>query len=451
MKLLVEAFAGIEGGFRYRYHVDAHTSLIGIREAAIGGSVCVGGDGEMEKWIEEEEQEGGERVMLVGWPAQSNFNGRRTPTGWGGKIRSRKRNCYSLLDAAALLTTAQLDLSDPSTAPDFVALSFYKIFGFPDLGALIVRKEVAPILTHRRYFGGGTVNSLTATDTTFFALNTSTVHNFLEDGTLPFHSIIALSAALDTYTKLYISPQHVGRHTFALAQFADQRLRQLRHSNGRKLCHFYSTELKTPLTQGPILSFNMHRADGSWIGYAEVEKLFSEKKIHVRVGGMCNPGGVQKLVGLSAEEIKANFAAGHKCSDAFDVMHEKPTGAVRVSFGGMSALEDALMLLRTVEEVFVETEVVEANASDEVKKVDGRLTLCKLSNRMGEGHANKEVDPVKAVTAYSVSSMTPKVDSEVRPSAGRRLRTVLSNLRRGGLHMPRMTAKMRREPPGISA
>jgi molybdenum cofactor sulfurtransferase len=71
------------------------------------------------------------------------------------------QNTYSLLDAAALATTSPLNFSCPDEAPDFTVLSFYKVFGFPDLGALIVRKKSGHILTWRKYFGGGTVNYLT--------------------------------------------------------------------------------------------------------------------------------------------------------------------------------------------------------------------------------------------------------------------------------------------------
>lgn len=51
--------------------------------------------------------------------------------------------------------TPPLDLGEASTAPDFTALSFYKIFGFPDLGALIVRKSTVSVLERRKFFGGG--------------------------------------------------------------------------------------------------------------------------------------------------------------------------------------------------------------------------------------------------------------------------------------------------------
>lgn len=48
--------------------------------------------------------------------------------------------------------------------PDFVPLSFYKLFGYPTgLGALLVRKEAARQL-NKVYFGGGSVDYCTAED-----------------------------------------------------------------------------------------------------------------------------------------------------------------------------------------------------------------------------------------------------------------------------------------------
>ncbi|KAL8925379.1 MAG: hypothetical protein Q9172_002259 [Xanthocarpia lactea] len=83
---------------------------------------------------------------LFAYPAQSNMNGRRLPLDWAGRLRRSaskvNKEMYSLPDAAAFVATAQLDLSDPENAPDFTTPSFYKIFGFPDLGVSILRKDI---------------------------------------------------------------------------------------------------------------------------------------------------------------------------------------------------------------------------------------------------------------------------------------------------------------------
>ena len=60
-----------------------------------------------------------------------------------------------LLDAAAFVPTNRLDLQ--RIKPDFVALSFYKIFGYPTgIGALLARWGALEKL-HRPWFAGGTI------------------------------------------------------------------------------------------------------------------------------------------------------------------------------------------------------------------------------------------------------------------------------------------------------
>lgn len=55
------------------------------------------------------------------------------------------------------MATDHLDLAEHS--PDFVAVSFYKMFGYPTgLGALLVHNSAgATALRSKKYFGGGTV------------------------------------------------------------------------------------------------------------------------------------------------------------------------------------------------------------------------------------------------------------------------------------------------------
>jgi len=65
---------------------------------------------------------------------------------------------------------------------------------------------------------------------------------------------------------------------------------------------------------------------------------------------MCNAGAIELYVGLKPEEIQQNYADGHVCSDEMDVMNGKPTGAVRVSFGAMSTVDDVLVLLAFLRE-----------------------------------------------------------------------------------------------------
>ena len=68
------------------------------------------------------------------YPLQSNFNGRRYPTNWverahAGRVFCSDGRWFVALDAASYVATSVLDLA--TVQADFVALSFYKIFGFP--------------------------------------------------------------------------------------------------------------------------------------------------------------------------------------------------------------------------------------------------------------------------------------------------------------------------------
>jgi molybdenum cofactor sulfurtransferase len=163
IKLVYEAFRdyGDTDDVWFGYHKDSHNSIIGIREA-FHMHRCFVTDSEVECWIDSGGYPGGPGLNDIGlfaYPAQSNMTGRRLPLDWSRRIREtvRKRPVFTVLDAAAYASTAPMDLSIGDDAPDFIPLSFYKIFGFPNLGALIVRKSqgVLEIMNRRRYFAGG--------------------------------------------------------------------------------------------------------------------------------------------------------------------------------------------------------------------------------------------------------------------------------------------------------
>jgi molybdenum cofactor sulfurtransferase len=357
IKLILDAFRDVEEGFWYGYHRDAHTSIVGVRQLA-KESRCFASNAEVEEWIEEGKDLPYE-TSLFAYPAQSNMNGHRTPLDWPGRVRkSSSRKIYTLLDAAAYVMTAPLDLSDVESAPDFTALSFYKIFGFPDLGALIVRKSAGDILRRRKFFGGGTVDMVIALQKPWHAMKEHSLHEQLEDGTLPFHHIVALDSALNVFSDLFGSMENVSRHTCALAMNLFSRLSTLRHSNGRSICHFYKdpdSQYGNAKTQGPTLALNLVNAEGGWIGKSDVERLAILHGIHLRTGGVCNPGGIANFCNLQAWEMRRNFSEGMRCGDDLDILGGKPTGIVRVSFGAMSSIDDVDRFVEFVQDTFVET------------------------------------------------------------------------------------------------
>ncbi len=114
---------------------------------------------------------------LFAFPAMSNFSGHKYPMEWISSVQNKglvSNECpgkwFVLLDAASFVSTSELDLN--SYHPDFVPVSFYKLFGFPTgLGALLVSVRGAEALS-KTYFGGGSVSAYSS-DTDFHAFKPS--------------------------------------------------------------------------------------------------------------------------------------------------------------------------------------------------------------------------------------------------------------------------------------
>ncbi|KAH7401943.1 pyridoxal phosphate-dependent transferase [Phaeosphaeria sp. MPI-PUGE-AT-0046c] len=407
IKLVMDAFRDQEEGFWYGYHRDAHTSLIGVREVA-SEHRCFASDADVNDWIETPNSQCG-RTGLFAYPAQSNMNGRRLPLHWAHRIRAAKHErIYTLLDAAALVSTSPLDLGNAEKAPDFTVLSLYKMFGFPDLGALVIRRASAAIFDKRRYFGGGTVEMVVCLKEQWHAKKTESVHERLEDGTLPIHSIIALDTAMTVHQELYSSLEQISTHATFLAKQLFDGLSSLRHGNGREVCHIYldpASSYGDSATQGPIVAFNLQNQCGGWVSNAEVEKLAAVRNFQLRTGGLCNPGGVASSLELAPWEMRENFSAGQRCGNDNDIIRAKPTGMIRVSLGAMSTLRDVNSFIAFVREFFVQ----ESNST-----VMSPMTATQLeSPTRSRLHVERlSVYPIKSCAGFSVP---PNTAWEVRP------------------------------------
>jgi molybdenum cofactor sulfurtransferase len=373
IKLVAESFRDLAlasstaESFWYGYHKDSHTSLVGVREYSEGSSHCFSSDEEVENWLQGRESPktlSNTRGLpgLFAYPGQSNMTGRRLPFTWIRQLRqSFHQDTYSLFDAAALATTAQLDFSDPESAPDFTTVAFYKIFGFPNLGGLIVRKKSGHILSRRKYFGGGTVNMLTVLHEPTVKRKNATIHAGLEDGTLPFHSIMALGCAIDDYKRLYGSMKAVSQHTSFLIHRLYAGLSKLSYSNGRPFCAIYHDSVpgkkpfSDPTTQGATIAFSVMKSDGTYIEHSRVDKLASEKGIYLRAGGLCNPGGIASSLDIKPWHFKRALSAGYCCGDStpLEIIHGKPIGVVRASLGAMSTMDDVDLFLSFLFDTFV--------------------------------------------------------------------------------------------------
>jgi molybdenum cofactor sulfurtransferase len=380
VKLVMECFSGLSCGFDYAYHSSCHTSLIGVRELA-RNSHCFATDEQTERWLtagrDVFEVEDAVRPILFAYPAQSNMNGQRLPLDWSSLLRQsgHYRNTYTLLDVAAFASTGPLDLSNPESAPDFTVLSFYKIFGFPDLGALIIRKASSSVLGHRRYFGGGTTEMVTCFgEKPWVARKETGLPSQLEDGTVAVRSVLALQCAFRNHQLLFGSMRDISQHVTWLGERLYERLEALKHPNGVPVCHFYKAATSTygnSNTQGATIALNIRKDDESWMSPYAVGALLRNHKIHVRVGSLCNPAGMASALDLKSDDMKAAFEEGFRCNRHDDVRAGgKPFGMIRVTLGAMSTLEDILRFTGVVEK-----ELVDRKCKAEMTLASGKASL----------------------------------------------------------------------------
>ncbi|XP_073942978.1 molybdenum cofactor sulfurase isoform X1 [Choristoneura fumiferana] len=389
LKLVVESFqfdCNENNCGSFVYLQDNHTSVLGLREIAKDKNADVVHISH-EEFLEsienadrthtlsipqiQNEQKNKGNTLLV-YPAQSNFNGFKYPINCINAIKDgclnsyiKKHLCqldcdwYVLLDAAAYVPTSRLDLS--KTQPDYVCLSFYKIFGYPTgLGALLIKNSSANVLNQKRYFGGGTVDIVLSSED--FHMKRQLLHERLEDGTANFLAILALKHCFDCLHRLI--PKVVNNnimdtiscHTYYLAKDLYQQLRDLRHPNMTRAAVLYmDNKFDNIKKQGAIVAFGLLREDGSHIGYSEFQHMADLFNINVRTGCFCNSGTCQRHLVVSNKDMKDMFKVGHKCGDEIDLIQGRPTGAIRVSFTYYNTYNDVDNLILMICRCFVKT------------------------------------------------------------------------------------------------
>src|SRR5260370_23906902 len=147
---------------------------------------------------------------------------------------------------------------------NFVALSFYKLFGYPTgAGALVARRDALARL-RRPWFAGGTVlYASVAADTHLFRPR----NEAFEDGTPNFLGI----AALDTGFRLLdeVGMPRLTAHVAQLTRSLLDDLRSFRHGNGQTLVRIYGP--RDTAARGGAVAFNVCHRSGVPIPYSIVE------------------------------------------------------------------------------------------------------------------------------------------------------------------------------------
>jgi selenocysteine lyase/cysteine desulfurase len=300
---------------------DNHNSVNGIREFARRAGarttyVPVHAPGlRVREDVLERHLDGG--AGLFAYPAQSNFSGVRHPLAW--IAAAQQRGWDVLLDAAAFAPTARLDLS--AWSPDFVAISFYKMFGYPTgIGALLARHDALARL-RRPWFSGGTVVAANVGCDRVLRLPG---HARFEDGTVDYLGIPAVEVGLRHLRRIGVDA--IASHVARLGSRLLAGLAGLRH------VRIYGPRRWD--RRGATIALNFLHPDGRVVDERHVEALASAERISLRTGCFCNPGAGEAAFGLSPAALEAAGAGDDLSLDELiDRIGMPSGGAVRISLG----------------------------------------------------------------------------------------------------------------------
>ena len=343
LRLVGEAYPFAPGG-RLLLTADNHNSVNGIREFARAGHASVTyvplrpGDLRPEPGdvLAELESAPDRARGLFAFPAQSNYSGVRHPLDWVGL--AHERGWDVLLDASAFVPTNPLDLS--RWHPDFVAISWYKVFGYPTgIGSLVVRREALAHL-ERPWYAGGTIG-IASVIVPRHTLGEAEVG--FEDGTIDYLSLPAIEFGLRHIESVGLPVIH--RRVRHLTRRLLAGLASLRHRDGSPLIRLYGPT--DELDRGGTIPFNVLDQAGGIVDFWSVEAAAAERRISVRTGCFCNPGCSETARGITAADMERVFAFGRQPSyeDLRGLLPGRALGAVRASVGIATTESDVERLL----------------------------------------------------------------------------------------------------------
>ncbi|RMF02408.1 MAG: aminotransferase class V-fold PLP-dependent enzyme, partial [Chloroflexi bacterium] len=341
LKLVGESYP-FDANARYLLTFDNHNSVNGIREFAHAKGADVtylpvvppdlrADPATLAEYLERANPNGNN---LFAYPAQSNFSGVQHPLEWIAQAQAKGWDV--LLDAAAFAPTNRLDLS--RWQPDFVSLSFYKMFGYPTgVGALIARKRAVGKL-RRPWFAGGTITLASVQGEGYYLADGEAA---FEDGTVNYLNLPAVEIGLRFLN--HIGIEHIHERVMALSGWLLEQLLGLCHSNGQPLVTLYGPA-HTHMRGGTI-TVNFYDPDGHLFDFRRIEALANQAGISVRSGCFCNPGAGEVAHGLTKQQMTECFINEERMTfeqflSAIQQQDGKSAGAIRISLGLASNFAD---------------------------------------------------------------------------------------------------------------
>ncbi|MBL7135448.1 MAG: aminotransferase class V-fold PLP-dependent enzyme [Candidatus Marinimicrobia bacterium] len=277
------------------------------------------------------------------YPSQSNYSGVQHPLEW--ITLAQDKGWDVMIDSAAFAPTNRLDLN--KWHPDFVPISFYKMFGYPTgVGCLLARKKALNKL-HRPWFSGGTITISTVQGEEHYLADGEAG---FEDGTVNYLTLPAVEIGLKHIANIGIETIH--ERVTCLTGWLLKQLLSLHHRNGKPLIRIYG-----PIDldmRGGAIALNFYDPQEILIDYRQVEALTNEANISLRTGCFCNPGVSESIHGLTEKELKACFRNKERMTfDQFLTVlnrkNGKSAGSIRISLGLVTNFPDVYLFIQFVQ------------------------------------------------------------------------------------------------------
>jgi molybdenum cofactor sulfurtransferase len=278
---------------------------------------------------------------LFAYSAQSNFTGVQHSLAWIEKAHNKGWDV--LLDAAAFVPTNRLDLT--RWKPDFVCLSFYKMFGYPTgVGCLLARKN-ALVKLQRPWFAGGTI-SITSVQGEGWHYLLPDEAGF-EDGTINFLNLPAIEIGLRYLSGIGIGTIH--ERVACLTGWLLDQMTAIHHSTGTPLVRIFGPT--NTIDRGGTIAFSLFDPEGNQLDYRKVEALANRDNISLRTGCFCNPGTGEIAHDLTRELMAQAFNRLEPMSFEYFVdwarqEYDRNPSTIRISVGIATIFKDIYRFMR---------------------------------------------------------------------------------------------------------
>ncbi len=368
LKLVGESYPfGDKGAYVYTH--DNHNSVLGLRQYALNKkasieAVYLNNDycfskQELESLLSKYATTDGSDNRLFAFPAQSNSTGIKHSLELIDLAHAKGWDV--LLDTAAYVSTNKLDLQ--AIQPEFVCISFYKMFGFPTgIGCLLVKTKkesfqsssaFGKLRNNKPAFFGGTVAYVSSNSEPIRHEGKEMLHHPLnailqfdhsafEEGTPDFLSLPAVKDGLHFLEQIGIPL--LQRRVNALMRSLIHHLIQLKHQNGQPFAEICGGNERNDRGSNILIKFKRSNGVQYWGG--TLEKILTEYnnqpgdqyKLSVRIGTFCNPGVNESCsmdqddeksgsfsVKLTEEAIHCDQNCGYAGTDYLSILRRKLT------------------------------------------------------------------------------------------------------------------------------